>query len=291
MGDDLAGGGLGAHVACGAQALIRLGGDPAERKPLGDFEGPIGRAVIDDDDLVIGIVERFERDEAGLHRALSIVGADHHGNPGVTRQWRRQRPLVTRGDLIEGRLRLALAVNEPERPILDQMAAGEPFIGPSKNEGARDARGKRGPHLPPQDLGLLLIAVAHRIDAELGQHQRLVEGKIVEAGDVPAERGFVVQIDVEAQKIGEIDRQVLGRRKIGVADQRTGMLPAYQRYQLLQEPPHLLRPVPADHVRRDLIADEIGEHRGMAAAGAHTTDYRLADLRLYRGIVEERDML
>src|SRR5438094_149855 len=54
------------------------------------------------------------------------------------------------------------------------------------------------------------------------------------------------------------------------------MLPTYQRDQLLQEPPHLPRPMPADHVRWDLVADEIGEYRSVAAAGAHATGYRLA---------------
>ena len=71
---------------------------------------------------------------------------------------------------------------------------------------------------------LLLLALAERIDAELGQHQRLVDGDIVQPRDVSAEGGLVVQIDVEADEIGEIDRQIFGRWIIGVADERLRML-------------------------------------------------------------------
>ena len=59
------------------------------------------------------------------------------------------------------------------------MAAGEPLVGPSEDEGAGDARGERGADLPGENSRLLLLAAVHRIDAELGQHQRLVDRQIV----------------------------------------------------------------------------------------------------------------
>src|SRR5438105_5058531 len=102
---------------------------------------------------------------------------------------------------------------------------------------------------------------------------------------------LVIPVYVETQEIGEIYRQGLMPREIGLADQRTRTTPAYQRYQLLQEAPYLLCPVPADHVRRDLIADEIGKYRRMPAAGAHAAYDCLSDLRLDRRAVEERDVL
>ncbi len=58
-----------------------------------------------------------------------------------------------------------------------------------------------------------------------------------------------------------------------------------------QKTPHRLGAVPADHVRRDLVADEIGENRGMPAAGAHAADHRVPDLRLDRRAVEKGDVL
>ncbi len=45
--------------------------------------------------------------------------------------------------------------------------------------------------------------------------------------------------------------------------------------------------VPANHVRRDLIADQVGEHRAMAAARARALDHRLPDRRLDRRTIEE----
>src|SRR5207248_1911575 len=107
-------------------------------------------------------------------------------------------------------LRPTVAVGQAERPILDQMTAGEPLVGPGEDECAGDTGGKRGAHLPGQNVRLLLLAVTHRVDAELGQYQRLVDREIVQPGDVAAERGLLVQIYVEAEEIGEIDRQVFG---------------------------------------------------------------------------------
>ena len=104
------------------------------------------------------------------------------------------------------------------------MTAGEPFVRPGKDEGAGDAGLECGVHLPRQDAPLFLLSLAERIDTEFGQHQRLVEGDIVQPRDVSAEGGLVVQIDVEADEISEVDGQVFGRWIISVADKRLRML-------------------------------------------------------------------
>ncbi len=106
------------------------------------------------------------------------------------------------------------------------MAAGEPLVGPGEDEGAGDAGLECGAHLPGEDPALLFVAFAHRVDAEFGQHQRPVDGEVVQPRDIAAKRGLIVEIDVEAEKIGEIDRQIFGRRKVGVADQRSRVLVA-----------------------------------------------------------------
>jgi hypothetical protein len=291
IGDDRAGRRLCADVARDAESLVRLADDPAIGKPLGDFEGAVPRAVIDDDDLVIRVVERCERGEAGLHRALGVVGADHDRHPRITRQRRRQDTLIAPRHRLEGGLRPALAIDQAKRPILDLVPAGKPFVGPREDEGAGDPRGERGTHLPIEGSGLLGRAVAQRVDAEFGQYQRLVDRQVVQPGDIAAEGILVVQIDVEAQEIGEIGRQILGRRKVGVADQRPRVLAPHQRDELLQERPNRLGAVPADHVGRDLVADEIGEHRWMPPARPHPAGDRRTDLLLYLGAVEKRDVL
>ena len=291
IGDDLAARRLGPDISCDAQPLVGLADDAAEREALSDLERAVGRAVIDDDDLVIGVVEGFERGEAGLHCALCIVGAHHDRDPGIARQRRRQHALVAAGDLVKGWLRPALPVDEAERPVFDLMSAGEPLIGPGKDKSAGNAGRKGGAHLPAEDAGLLVRAVAHRVDAELGQDERLVDREIVQPRDIATERRLLVQVDVEAEEIREIDGQIFGRGKIGVADQRAGMLLAHQPDQFPQETPHGFDAVPSDHVWRDLVPDEIGEHSGVTTAGAHPTRDRGADLRLDRGAVEEGHML
>src|SRR5205807_8555491 len=191
---------------------------------LGDFERSVARAVIDDDDLVVGVVEHCERSQALIHRPLGIVGADHYRDPRVALQRRRQYAGVLPHYLVERRFRPAFPVDQTEGPVLDQMTAGEPFVGPGENESASDTRLEGGVYLPGQDSSLPLLSLTERIYTEFGQHERLVEGDIVQPRDVSAKSGLVVQVDVEADEIGEIDRQIFGRWIIGVADQRLRML-------------------------------------------------------------------
>src|SRR5207237_6798453 len=121
-----------------------------------------------------------------------------------------QGSLGARGARIRRRSCPAPPVYKAESPPFDQMPAGEPLIGPRKNESSGDPGGERGAHLPAENPGLFRIAIAHRIDAELGQHQRLVDSEIMQTGDVAAERRFIVQVDVETKEISEIDRQIFG---------------------------------------------------------------------------------
>ena len=171
------------------------------------------------------------------------------------------------------------------------MAAGEPFVGPGEDASPGNPGRERGADLPGQYPPLLLLALMQRIDAELGQHQRPVDGEVVQPPDIARERPLVVQIDVEADEIGEIDGQVFGRRKVGVADQRLRVLSSDQGDEALQKAPHRLGAVPADHIGRDLVADQIGEDRRMARAGANPGDHRRADIRLGRAAVEKGDVL
>src|SRR5579884_3285846 len=292
IGDDLAGRRLGADVARNAQPAVRLADDAAIGVALGDFEGAVGRAVVDDDDLIVGVVELFERRQALVHRPLGVVRAHNDGDARIARQRRRQAGVaVIFRDGVECRLRAALPVDEPEIPVFDAVAAGKPLVGPGEDEGAGDAGGEGGSHLPAERMRLLRLAGAHRVHAELGQHQRLVHREVVEPRDVAAERALVVQVDVEAEKIGEVDRQVFGRGIVRIADERARMLLLDQSDETLQEAPHRLDPVPPDHVRRDLVADEIGEDRGMAAAGPDAGCDRGADFAANSGAVEEGDVL
>src|SRR5207249_8073657 len=112
IGDDVASRGVGADIAGDREPLVGLADDPAIGKALGNLERPVGRAVIDDDDLVIGVVEHLVRGAAGFHSPLGVVGADDDRDARIARQRRRQRTLVARRDRVPCGLWLTFAVDK-----------------------------------------------------------------------------------------------------------------------------------------------------------------------------------
>ena len=116
---------------------------------------------------------------------------------------------------------------------------------------------------------LAALALAERVDTEFGQYQRSVDREIVQPRNVAPERGLIMQVDVETHKIGKIDGKIFGGWEIGIADQCPGVLVPDTADKLPQEPPHRLGAMPADHVRRDLVPDQIGKNRRVPTAGPH----------------------
>src|SRR5688572_11868990 len=80
VGDDLTSRGLEARVARAAKPTV---GSPDEAKPvvLGSGDHAAGRAIVDDDHLVIRIVEPAQAFEAVAERAAAVVAADDHRHP------------------------------------------------------------------------------------------------------------------------------------------------------------------------------------------------------------------
>ncbi len=103
--------------------------------------------------------------------------------------------------------------------------------------------------------------------------------------------GSRVQVDVEREEIGEVGLEIFGGRIVGVADQRGGLHLLDQADQLTQEPGDARSAVPADDVRRDLVADqERADGRVIAAGLDHVRDGaadRIGDLLR----VEKADVL
>src|SRR5204863_3076368 len=137
------------------------------------------------------------------------------------RRWQLPAVQLTYG--MECRLRRAVACDEAERPIADRRTAGEPLVGPREDERARHAPLEGRADLPRENGRLPVRAFADRIDAELGEHQRLVLGEILQPREVAAKRTLLVQIDVEADEIDAVDVEVLRRREVRVADQRVAI--------------------------------------------------------------------
>ena len=203
----------------------------------------------------------------------------------------RDRLLETPGHRPEGRLRHAIAIDQSESPILDLMTAREPLVGPGEDERAGDAHIEGGADLPGQDLRLRVLALAEGIDAELGQHQRPIDGKVLQPGEIAAERALVVQIDVEAEEVGEVDREVLGRREVRIAHKPARIDGLHRLHQPNQERAYALRAMPTHHIRRNLVADEVGEDRGMPRKPTNRRGDVLQDLGLSFPTVEKSDVL
>ncbi len=79
----------------------------------------------------------------------------------------------------------------------------------------------RGPDLPRQRRRLLVVALAHGVDAELREDERAVPRERVQPIEVAAEIRLAVQVDVEGEKVGELGLEILRGREIGVAHERS----------------------------------------------------------------------
>ena len=123
-----------ADIAGIGQAMVFLmngthPGKAGENVPRG-----IRRAVVHDDDLVVRVVERQQRAQALVQGPRPVVAANDDGD---TRRFRKQRC----GRLFEqlaqsmiGCLGRAIRTRDAERPVVDRVAAGVPFISPGEGE-------------------------------------------------------------------------------------------------------------------------------------------------------------
>ena len=122
------------------------------------------------------------------------------------------------------------------------------------------------PTWPARNSACSIFAVPQRVHAQLAEHQRLVADQVLQPEQVAAERLPVVQVDVERGEVEERQVEVLGRRDSWRRSPGSGIgLPDHV-MQLGQEPLDPARPVPADDVGRDLVADAVGQHASMVAA-------------------------
>src|SRR5215468_9967032 len=129
VSDDFTGRRLKPCVSGTAQSTI-LSTDHAESEVRCDCGRPVRRPIVDDDDLVVGIVERPQSFAAISDGAFTVVDADDDRNP-----W----PLLCRGVRsfperslygFQRRLGMPVAASEAEGPVVDIGAAPIPLIGP-----------------------------------------------------------------------------------------------------------------------------------------------------------------
>ena len=139
-GDDLTSGGFDSGVAGSGKPEIFLTDAADCGEASDDFLGVVGRAIVHEDDLVIGIVQFCERAKAGLERASAVETGNDHGNPGRTRQRKIGSARVQFPDLVEGFFWPAFARGQAESPVFDLAAPTKPIIG----ETVDDSTGESG---------------------------------------------------------------------------------------------------------------------------------------------------
>src|SRR5437762_4002653 len=126
--DDLAPGCMKAGVPRAGEAAI-LGLDQPAVVSARDSGGGVRRAVIHDDDLVVGIGQPLQCLEAIADRAGAVIRADDHGDPGPG-EVRRERDLTERVSYgRECRLRRPVGASEAEPPVLDVVRVPVPLVG------------------------------------------------------------------------------------------------------------------------------------------------------------------
>ena len=127
--------------------------------------------------------------------------------------------------------RRAVLAGQAEAPAVDRRAADPPLVGPREDPGAGDAALDRGLELPVEHLRLMLLAAlaGAGVEADLAEDEGPVAGEVVKPGQVAPEVLAALEEDVEHEEVEGLERQVLGRRVVGVGDELIGILLAHRR--------------------------------------------------------------
>ena len=103
------------------------------------------------------------------------------------------------------------------------VSAGVPVVGPGEDVGPGQAHQLGLAQVAREQSGLLRLAMAERVQAELAQDQRAVADQVLQAEQIVAKRRMIVQINVECHEIEEGEIEILRGGVTGVGDQAVGV--------------------------------------------------------------------
>jgi len=271
VGDEVAGGLLGAAVAGHGKAEVFLLDEADIREAMDDVGGGVGGAVVDDEDFEVGVVDGEAGGEAGLEQFGAVVAADDHGEfwrilegEGVAVGVNGVLEFAEGG---EGGLGAPVAAGEAEAPVVDGAAVVLPAVGPGKEGGAGDARFEAFGELGGEEVGLFLLGVAFGIEAELGDEDGAVAGDVLEALEVAVEGDGVFEVDVEGGEVGVAGFEVFGAGVVGVGVEEVGGDGAAGADEVFDGLADAARAHPADQFGGDLVGDEDGPEGGVVLVG------------------------
>ena len=255
----------------------------------------VPRSIVHEHDFEVGILHAVERAQAFAEGLRAIVAADDDGDFGITREFHARRDRLGTGEFFlqnaERFLRRAVARDEAEFPIQNLVPAGEPLVGPRKENRAGGAAFDHDIEMPVEHLGLHVLALAHRIEAEFAEDHRLVFRQILQARDVAFEIRAAFQIDVEAVEIDVRWEEIFRRRITRVAVERTRIGGARDGDQLFEKLDDAARAEPAHHRGGHFIPDEVSEDRRMPRVLRHGLADRPHDLPAQTPAVQKLDVL
>ena len=153
VGDDLAGGLGQTEVARGAEAAVRNVDDADAGVAPRAGAGVVARAVVDDDDLEVGVGERAERREAVVDRVGGVVGADHDRDLGPRRARPRARTARRQTPRAPPPAPASAAAPASTRPNAQSRTVCPPRHHSSVHENAT------APHAPSANAARMWIAV------------------------------------------------------------------------------------------------------------------------------------
>jgi hypothetical protein len=231
-----------------------------------DGSGCIGRAVVDDDHVEAWVVERAGVAKALIDRCRSVVCAHDDADRGPVPVEVPYRSSVPAAGHVERSTRRSIGCREAKVPALHGRVAHPPLVREREHACTRDAAVDRGVELPIEYSSLLVLALRRRsgVDSHLPEHEWTIAGKVVQSSEVAAHVVLFLEEHVERQEVQTLERQVLGRRVVGVGDELAGILVVHDSGELADRVRHDIGAHPAQHVSRNLVAQRYGEDARIA---------------------------
>jgi hypothetical protein len=157
--DDLTRGRVQAGVTSAAEPLVR-GSDQTHTRLGRNQRGVVRRAVIDENDLVVRVLQPSEACQAGAQRSRAVERADDYADPGPFLFDREGDVTIGATHGFERGLGTPLPGRETELPVVHVLSATKPLVGPGEDERSRAPGAKRRPDLPVEHFRLGVLAIA-----------------------------------------------------------------------------------------------------------------------------------
>src|SRR5690348_14158869 len=106
----------------------------------------------------------------------------------------------------------------------------------------------------------MLLALADGVHPGLAQHQRTLAGRGHQMGQVAAEVGLAMEVNIETDEVEKAQIQIFRRWIIRVGEERIRREAFADIIQVIEKPADRARAVPADDVGTDLVAEAEGEY-------------------------------